>query len=60
MGLFTNDTCKYHHNTNIHMSINRWEIVGKRGARLNILNHKVILKIFGRPPPLRCGRAIGL
>lgn len=47
MGLFMNDTCKYHHNPNFHMSINRWEIIGNRGALLNILNHTVILKFFG-------------
>jgi len=60
MGIFTNDTCKYHHNPNTHMSVNRWEIIGKRGARLNILNHTVILEIFGKPPLLRCGKAKGL
>lgn len=59
MGLFTNETCKYHHKPNIHMSVNTWENTGKRKARLKILNHTVILKNFGKPPLLRCGRAIG-
>jgi len=36
MGLFTNDTWEYHHNPNINMSINRWEIIRKKGSRLNL------------------------
>jgi len=44
----------------IHMSVNRWEVIGKREARLYILNRTLILKIFGKPPLLQCGRAIGL
>jgi len=31
---------------------------GEEGARLNILNHTVSWKVFGKPPLLRCGRII--
>ena len=34
--------------------------VGVTMASMNILRHKFKLKIFGKPPVLRCGRNVGL
>lgn len=34
--------------------------VGEMGARLNVLNHTIILQVVGKPPKMRCGKIIRL